>query len=98
MKHLVIIMADQLRSDFAGADTPNIDRLKTEGANFTNAFCSSPLCIPTRGSFFTGLYPNETGCTINAFGTEDLDYGFVKSGIPNLYSWLESSYDVWPVG
>jgi len=36
--------------------TPNLDRLASEGVTFTNAYCNSPLCSPSRQSFMAGLY------------------------------------------
>ena len=37
--------------------TPNIDRLAREGARFTDAYASAPVCSPTRASLLTGQYP-----------------------------------------
>ena len=36
--------------------TPNIDRIANEGIRFSNAFCTSSLCSPSRASFLSGLY------------------------------------------
>ncbi|MBX2850655.1 MAG: sulfatase [Phycisphaeraceae bacterium] len=36
--------------------TPNIDRLAREGTQFSRAFCSSPICSPSRSAFSTGMY------------------------------------------
>ncbi len=43
------------------AQTPNIDRLASQGTLFTNAHCQSPLCNPCRTSLMTGLRPSTTG-------------------------------------
>jgi arylsulfatase A-like enzyme len=42
-------------------ETPNLDRLAASGARFRRAYCSSPVCIPTRVSMFSGLYPHTFG-------------------------------------
>ncbi len=38
--------------------TPNFDKLAEGGAKFTNAYCASPLCGPTRRTVLTGLFPH----------------------------------------
>src|SRR5215831_18709024 len=38
-------------------ETPNIDRLASEGMRFTNAYAACPVCSPTRASILTGKYP-----------------------------------------
>ena len=46
--------------------TPNIDRLAGRGVLFNKAYCSFPLCGPSRNSLLTGLYPNSTGIHANS--------------------------------
>ena len=73
--HVIIIMADQLRYDVLGKGfTPNIDSIAADGTAFGRAYCACPLCVPARGSFFTGTYPNRNGsqmCIRDRYYTED---------------------------
>ncbi len=48
------------------ARTPNLDRLAARGVLFQRAYCTFPLCGPSRNSFLTGLAPNATGIHANA--------------------------------
>lgn len=43
------------------ARTPTIDRLAREGVLFENAFCTSPVCAPSRFSLITGVYATSCG-------------------------------------
>ncbi len=65
--NVIIIMADDLDSRqlscYGGKNikTPNIDRLATEGMKFNGLYASETMCVPTRASLFTGLYPARHG-------------------------------------
>lgn len=65
--NILWFVADQMRSDSMAhmgnpaAITPNLDRLAEEGVSFRNAYCQNPVCVPSRCSFLTGLYPHTTG-------------------------------------
>ena len=37
--------------------TPNIDRLASQGVKFLDAYAMAPICTPTRVAFYTGRYP-----------------------------------------
>jgi len=58
-----MIIADQHRKDCLGINghplikTPNLDKLASEGTNFTSAFTSSPICVPARNSLLHGCWP-----------------------------------------
>jgi arylsulfatase A-like enzyme len=41
--------------------SPRLDRLAAEGILFTRAHATAPLCSPSRGSLFTGRYPQSNG-------------------------------------
>ena len=43
--------------------TPNIDRLATEGVRFTNGYAACAVCSPTRAAAQTGRYPHRVGVT-----------------------------------
>lgn len=64
-KNLVIIMCDQLRKDFLGCygneyvNTPNIDSLAAHSTVFDHCYVNNPICMPSRMSIFTGLYPHN---------------------------------------
>jgi N-acetylglucosamine-6-sulfatase len=45
--------------------TPNIDRIGHEGAMFTAAFHTTPLCSPNRASILTGQYASRHGIIDN---------------------------------
>ena len=65
--HIVIIMPDQHRADCLSiashpvVRTPNIDRLAAEGMRFAKAYTTSPVCMPARSSFLSGLYCHNHG-------------------------------------
>ena len=62
--NLVFFITDQQRADHLGCagnkvlQTPNIDRLASEGVRFTSAYVANPTCMPNRCSIMTGQYPN----------------------------------------
>ena len=69
--NIVFVLVDDMRWDDLRAaghpfiETPHMDRLAGEGARFTNAFATTPLCSPSRASFLTGQYPHTNGIVDN---------------------------------
>jgi len=69
--NILFIMTDQQRYDCVGANgnsviqTPNLDCLAAQSANFHSCFAQSPVCVPSRGTFFTGRYPHAHKNRVN---------------------------------
>lgn len=65
--NIVVIMADDLDSRqlscYGGKNirTKNIDQLAGQGMRFDQMIASEAMCVPTRASLFTGLYPVRHG-------------------------------------
>ena len=72
-RNILFIMCDQLRFDYLSChghptlQTPHIDALAERGVSFTRAFCQSPICGPSRMSFYTGRYMSSHGANWNGF-------------------------------
>ncbi len=69
--NILFVMTDQQRWDCVGANgntlikTPNLDRIAARGANFSHAYVASPVCVPSRISFFTGRYAHSHRNRVN---------------------------------
>ena len=69
--NVLFLTVDQLRTDALGSyggtwsRTPNIDALARRGVRFQQAYASAPLCVPSRTTWLTGLYPHQHGCVHN---------------------------------
>lgn len=78
----VVIMADEHTRKVLGCygnaavRTPNLDRLAAQGTLFANAYCNSPICVPSRASMITGRYPHEVAGWDNAFPYEGTPAGW----------------------
>ncbi len=68
--NLLYILADDHAGYVMGAlgnsraNTPNMDRLASEGVRFARNYCNSPVCTPSRQSFFTSQLPHSAGVTV----------------------------------
>jgi arylsulfatase A-like enzyme len=87
--NIVFIMTDQQRWDCVGANgnalikTPNLDRIAASGANFTHAFVASPVCVPSRVSFFTGRYAHAHRNRVN-YTPLDRDEILLQTRLKNM--------------
>ncbi len=44
-----------------GFETPNLDRMASQGMRFTNFYSAQPVCSASRAGILTGCYPNRIG-------------------------------------
>ena len=78
---MLFLICDDLNCDLScyghpQVRTPNIDRLARRGVRFEHAYCQYPLCGPSRASFMTGLYPDQTLIHRNAI--------YVREHLPDV--------------
>jgi arylsulfatase A-like enzyme len=63
--NIVVVLIDDMGwADFScfgnqDAETPNIDRLASEGLRFEQFYVNSPICSPSRVALSTGQYPQR---------------------------------------
>lgn len=84
--NVVFLFSDQHNRSVAGCygddlvRTPNIDRLAAQGVRFDNAYCPSPICVPSRMATLTSRWPCRQDCWTN----DDL----LRSDLP---TWLHGA-------
>jgi len=82
--NVVFILSDQHRWDFMGHETngvtltPNLDVLAETGVAFRSAWCTSPLCSPSRAAIASGQYAVSSGCFTNLHELPPGTSGFVS--------------------
>jgi N-acetylglucosamine-6-sulfatase len=87
--NILFILTDDQRWDALGCmghpflKTPNLDRIRNEGALFANAFVTTSLCSPSRASFLTGCYAHTHGVMQN----EKRDFDFAAT--PSFPQYLQ---------
>ena len=65
--NFLVIISDEHRKDALGCaghplvHTPHLDRLAACGTRFTNAYTSSPMCVPTRAALACGDHVHRGG-------------------------------------
>ena len=71
-QNLLVIMSDEHSRKILGCygnpivQTPHLDALAKRGTLFTQAYTSSPICVPARAAFAVGKYVNQIGFWDNA--------------------------------
>lgn len=89
-KNVLFLLSDQHRPSSVGhlgdplARTPHIDSLAATGTRFSQAYCTNPVCTPSRASILTGLYTHNHRTWSNAtpwpFEIKTLAHYFSRAG------------------
>ncbi|MDE0105029.1 MAG: sulfatase [Bryobacterales bacterium] len=88
-----------------GLRTPNMDAIATHGVILNNAFVAYPVCSPSKGALYTGLYPHTNGLrslTRNYFvpaseltqaelSNPDYNHGRIHDSVPTLVERLHDA-------
>jgi choline-sulfatase len=74
--NVLLVVSDDLNTDLGCyghelVKSPGIDRLAARGIRFEHAYCQYPVCNPSRSSFMTGCYPEQTGVLSNGGNLRD---------------------------
>ena len=97
--NIIFIITDQQRYDTIAAlgydymDTPNLDRLVSEGISFSQCHVTAASCAAARASLFKGYFPHTTGILKNAdrwrrSWIEQLnDSGYYCTNIGKMHTW-----------
>ncbi|MFD2670900.1 sulfatase family protein [Marinicrinis sediminis] len=106
--NILIVYTDQQRWDALGANgnkeiqTPHLDKLAEQGVNFQHHYVQNPICMPSRASFLTGLYPSALGITHMAVPLPEesvtlpkmlKNAGYVSGNIGKLHALPHSNRD-----
>ena len=67
--NILLLISDEHRPDLLPVEgnevvrTSVLNRFMGESVYFRSAYIPSPVCVPARQSFMSGLYPRSAGCT-----------------------------------
>ena len=96
MTNVVILMSDQHNPRYSSVyahpfvHTPNLESLASQGTLFRNAYCPSPLCLPSRSAFVSGKRVHEiqtySNCQVNLDPSHE-SYGAAlnRQGVYSVY-------------
>ncbi len=89
--NVLVILADDLGygdlSCYGAPDlkSPNLDRMASEGMQFTNFYANCPVCSPTRAALLSGKYQDRVGVP-----------GVIRTHAHNSWGWLSPKSTLLP--
>ncbi|MGH9768311.1 MAG: sulfatase-like hydrolase/transferase, partial [Blastocatellia bacterium] len=72
--------------------TPNVDRLAREGARFSRAFVTAPVCSPSRSALITGMYQTSIGAHNHRGGRGELKIHLPEGVTPAPMLFKQAGY------
>ncbi len=87
---IIFILTDQQSAGMMGCagnnyvKTPALDSLAERGVRFFRAYCTNPVCVPSRFSLMTGHYSSRIRMRSNA----EIKNGVPKKIVKNSLGWL----------
>lgn len=102
--NIIIFNPDQMRADALfhlgnpAAITPNLDEFaRNDSVSFSNAYCQNTVCVPSRCSFLTGLYPHTNGHRTMGHMLHSEETSLLKElKEAGYYVWMNSRNDFLP--
>ncbi|WP_166819903.1 sulfatase-like hydrolase/transferase [Thalassoroseus pseudoceratinae] len=89
--NVIVILADDLGygdlSCYGAPDlqSPNLDKLASDGLRFTNFYANCPVCSPTRAALLSGKYQDRVGVP-----------GVIRTHANNSWGWLSPESTLLP--
>ncbi|MEM7699908.1 MAG: sulfatase [Verrucomicrobiota bacterium] len=85
--NILWIIADDMSAHFSCygetlIETPHVDRLAAEGAQFTKAFVTAPVCSTCRSALITGMYQTSIGSHHHRSGRGELKITLPEGIVP----------------
>ncbi len=82
--NIYMVLCDELRADALGyagnsiIKTPNIDALANDSVKFSQSYCNSPMCVPSRLSIATGRHALSHGALDNMMEPTEHEKSFFQ--------------------
>lgn len=90
--NIIWLMAEDICPDLScygtkAVETPNLDKMATEGVRFTQAFCTAPVCSASRSAMMLGAHQNTFGAHQHRTDKKQM----LPDGVKPITQWLEEA-------
>ncbi|MQY79530.1 MAG: sulfatase-like hydrolase/transferase [Bacteroidetes bacterium] len=84
-----------------GFETPNLDRLASQGMMFTNFYAAQAVCSASRAGLMTGCYPNRIGISGALFPYHEIGLNPSETTIAEIFKskgYATAAFGKWHLG